>query len=67
MARWRDLAEEARARANEMIHPETKQLMLTIAKCYERMAELAEYQIMVEALFKPSDTKAFAAAAFGQR
>ena len=40
--RWRALASEARARAAEMSDPEAKQIMLSIAEGYERLARRAE-------------------------
>ena len=38
---WRERAEEARALANQMNDQEARQLMLGIAKDYERLAERA--------------------------
>ena len=39
---WRTLAAEARARADEMSDPEAKQIMLSIAAGYERLARRAD-------------------------
>jgi hypothetical protein len=38
---WRDRAEEARAKADEMRDPAARETMLDVAKSYERMAKLA--------------------------
>ena len=40
--RWRTLAAEARAAANEMTDPESKRALLNIAEGYERLARRAE-------------------------
>ena len=40
--RWRKLAEEARAVADQLTDPGAKQIMLTIAAGYERLARRAE-------------------------
>jgi hypothetical protein len=45
-------AADARARADKMSNPETKQLMLLIAQSYERLAELTEDQFKIEAQSK---------------
>lgn len=39
---WRDRAEEARARADEIHDPRARQIMLEIAAGYDRLAEMAE-------------------------
>lgn len=39
---WRDRAEEARARAEEMRGPRARQIMLEIAEGYDRLAQMAE-------------------------
>ena len=39
---WRMRAEEARAIAETMTHPETKRVMLGIAESYEKLAKAAE-------------------------
>ena len=39
---WRGRAEEARAAAELMTHPEAKHIMLVIAASYGRLAKLAE-------------------------
>ena len=40
--RWRTLAAEARAAADEMTDPESKRALLRIAEGYERLARRAE-------------------------
>ncbi|TMJ72826.1 MAG: hypothetical protein E6G91_09830 [Alphaproteobacteria bacterium] len=40
--RWRTLAAEARAAADEMTDPESKRALLNIAEGYERLARRAE-------------------------
>jgi hypothetical protein len=40
--RWRTLAAEARAAADEMTDPEAKRTLLNIADGYERLARRAE-------------------------
>jgi hypothetical protein len=42
VARWRGLAEEARAAADQMTDPEARVILLTIAQGYERLAQRAE-------------------------
>ena len=42
---WRERAEEARAVAGQLNHPEAKRIMLGIAEGYERMAKLAEERL----------------------
>lgn len=39
---WRDRAEEARARAEEMRDARARQIMLDIAAGYDRLAEMVE-------------------------
>jgi hypothetical protein len=41
-AHWRQRAEEARAVAEQMNEPQSKEAMLRIAKDYEHLAERAE-------------------------
>jgi hypothetical protein len=41
-ARWRVLAEDARATAEEMTDPQARLILLTIARAYDRLAERAE-------------------------
>jgi hypothetical protein len=41
-ARWRVLAEDARAAVEEMTDPEARLILLTIARAYERLAERAD-------------------------
>jgi hypothetical protein len=41
-ARWRVLAEDARAAAEEMTDPKARLILLTIARAYERLAERAD-------------------------
>ena len=41
-ARWRVLAAESRAVAEEMTDPKARLILLTIARSYERLAERAE-------------------------
>jgi hypothetical protein len=41
-ARWRGMAAEARAVAAEMTDPEARQIMLSIAEAYDRLARYAE-------------------------
>ena len=41
-AYWRERAEEARARADEMRSRDTRAMMTMIAETYDRMATLAE-------------------------
>ena len=41
-ARWRVLAAEARAVAEEMTDPQARLILLTIARSYERLAERAQ-------------------------
>jgi hypothetical protein len=41
-ARWRVLAEDARAAAEEMTDPQARLILLTIARAYERLAERAD-------------------------
>jgi hypothetical protein len=40
--RWRTLAAEARAAADQMTDPESKRALLSIAEGYERLARRAE-------------------------
>jgi vacuolar-type H+-ATPase catalytic subunit A/Vma1 len=40
--RWRKLAAEARARAEEMADPQAKRIMSSIAEGYERLAKRAD-------------------------
>ena len=40
--RWRTLAEEARAAANQMADPAARRILLNIADGYERLARRAE-------------------------
>ena len=42
---WRERAEEARAVAGQLNHPEAKRIMLGIAEGYGRMAKLAEERL----------------------
>ena len=39
---WRDRAEEARAKAQEMREPRAREIMLEIAAGYDTLAEMAE-------------------------
>jgi len=39
---WRERAEEARAMAEGIIHPEVKQAMLLVSESYEKIAKRAE-------------------------
>jgi hypothetical protein len=41
-ARWRVLAQDARAAAEEMTDPQARLILLTIARAYERLAERAD-------------------------
>jgi hypothetical protein len=41
-ARWRELAAEARANAEVMNDAQARQIMLSIAEAYERLAKRAE-------------------------
>ena len=41
-ARWRGLAVESRAVAEELTDPQARLILLTIARSYERLAERAE-------------------------
>jgi hypothetical protein len=41
-ARWRVLAEDAHAAAEEMSDPQARLILLTIARAYERLAERAD-------------------------
>jgi hypothetical protein len=42
--RWRVLAQDARAAAEEMTDPQARLILLTIARAYERLAERADTQ-----------------------
>lgn len=42
---WRDRAEEARLRAEQLGDPEARRMMLEIAAGYERIAERAEQRL----------------------
>jgi hypothetical protein len=43
---WRDRAEEARAIAGELRGAEPQRIMLEVAAGYDRLAELAERQLL---------------------
>jgi hypothetical protein len=40
-ARWRKLAADARAVADQLTDPQSKQIMISIAQAYERLADFA--------------------------
>jgi hypothetical protein len=42
---WSDLADEARARAEESREPKTKQTLLDVARTYDNMARQAEQRL----------------------
>jgi len=46
---WRFRAEEARTVADQMIHEEARTIMRRIAMDYDRLAKLAEVQLIQEA------------------
>ena len=48
-AHWRFRAEEARTVADEMTHEESRTIMRRIAMDYDRLAKLAEIQLIQEA------------------
>jgi hypothetical protein len=45
---WRDKAEEARNKAEDMADPEARRIMESVAMAYDRLAELAEQQRLGE-------------------
>ncbi len=53
--RWLQHAEEARASAQEIADPETKQKMLVVAEGYDRIAELAKEQAKLKGEYQLSD------------
>jgi DNA-binding ferritin-like protein len=42
---WRDLAEQARVRAEQMADPASRQMLLSIAQTYENLARQAEKRL----------------------
>jgi hypothetical protein len=48
-AHWRFRAEESRTIADQMIHEEARTIMRRIAMDYDRLAKLAEVQLIQEA------------------
>ena len=50
---WRDRAEEAWARADEMHEPRARRIMLDIAQGYDRLAEMAERHARVPSRATP--------------
>ena len=49
---WRDRAEEARIRAEQICNPDASRMMLEIAASYERLAEKTEERLRGDAALK---------------
>src|SRR5262249_49934198 len=66
---WRFRAEEARTVADQMTHEETRTIMRRIAMDYDRLAKLAEVQLIREAIDRNTYNRLFTPCTYrsGQR